>query len=161
MSRRDGERLQDILEAIDAIRSHVARGGLADGLVFDAVRVRLIEIGEAIKTISTKLLDTEPGPPGVTSPACVTGSPTGISTRTTATSPGLSNTTSSHSKLRCCDSRTDFPEASNAASPPQCEGTYSSPSARSGDSQLPRDALAGRAASGSSGPGGPEVGRAV
>ena len=63
MSRRDGERLQDILDAIDAIRSHIARGGLSDGLIFDAVRVRLIEIGEAIKAISPELLATEPGHP--------------------------------------------------------------------------------------------------
>ncbi len=63
MSRRDGDRLQDILDAIDAIRSHVARGELTDGLVFDAVRVRLIEIGEAIKAISPELLHTEPGHP--------------------------------------------------------------------------------------------------
>jgi len=63
VSRRDGDRLQDILDAIDAIWSHVARGGLSDGLVFDAVRVRLIEIGEAIKAISPELLDTEPGHP--------------------------------------------------------------------------------------------------
>lgn len=63
MSRRDGERLQDILDAIDAIRSHVARGALSDGLIFDAVRVRLIEIGEALKAISPDLLDTEPGHP--------------------------------------------------------------------------------------------------
>lgn len=60
MSRRDAERLQDILEAIEAIRGHVARGDLTDGLIFDAVRVRLIEIGEAIKAISPELLDTEP-----------------------------------------------------------------------------------------------------
>ncbi len=33
----------------------------------------------------------------------------------TGTSPGLSNTTSSRSKLRYCDSRTDFPQASSAA----------------------------------------------
>ena len=63
MSRRDRERLQDILEAIEAINSHVARGDLSDGLIFDAVRVRLIEIGEAIKAISPELLDTEPGHP--------------------------------------------------------------------------------------------------
>ncbi len=63
MSRRDPERLQDILDAIDAIRSHVARGDLSDGLIFDAVRVRLIEIGEAIKAVSPELLDTEPGHP--------------------------------------------------------------------------------------------------
>ena len=63
MSRRDGERLQDILDAIEAIHIHVARGGLCDGLVFGAVRVRLIEIDEAIKAISTDLLDTQPGHP--------------------------------------------------------------------------------------------------
>ena len=63
MSRRDRERLQDILEAIEAIDSHVARGDLSDGLIFDAVRVRLIEIGEAIKAISSELLETEPGHP--------------------------------------------------------------------------------------------------
>lgn len=63
MSRRDAERLQDILEAITAIESHLTRGDLSDGLIFDAVRVRLIEIGEAIKTVSTELLDTEPGHP--------------------------------------------------------------------------------------------------
>jgi uncharacterized protein with HEPN domain len=63
VSRRDPERLQDILDAIEAINSHVARGDLSDGLIFDAVRVRLIEIGEAIKAISPELLDTEPGHP--------------------------------------------------------------------------------------------------
>ena len=63
MSRRDPERLQDILDAIEAINGHVARGDLSDGLIFDAVRVRLIEIGEAIKAISPEVLDTEPGHP--------------------------------------------------------------------------------------------------
>lgn len=63
MSRRDAERLQDILDAIAAINNHTARGDLSDGLIFDAVRVRLIEIGEAIKAISTDLLDTEPAHP--------------------------------------------------------------------------------------------------
>ena len=63
MSRRDAERLRDILDAIAAINGHVARGDLSDGLIFDAVRVRLIEIGEAIKAISPELLDSEPGQP--------------------------------------------------------------------------------------------------
>jgi uncharacterized protein with HEPN domain len=63
MTRRDLERLADILDAIAAIRSHVARGDLADGLIFDAVRVRLIEIGEAIKSLPAELLDTEPDLP--------------------------------------------------------------------------------------------------
>ena len=60
MSRRDAERLEDIVAAISAIRSHVARGDLSDGMVFDAVRVRLIEIGEAIKALPAQLLETEP-----------------------------------------------------------------------------------------------------
>jgi hypothetical protein len=32
MSRHDAERLEDIVEAITAIRSHVGRGDLSDGL---------------------------------------------------------------------------------------------------------------------------------
>lgn len=63
MTRRDPERLQDIVEAIEAINGHVARGDLSDGLIFDAVRVRLIEIGEAIKAVSSELLATEPSHP--------------------------------------------------------------------------------------------------
>lgn len=63
MSRRDAERLDDILEAIDAIRSHLRRGDLSDGLVFDAVRIRLIEIGEAVKAISHDFLAGEPVTP--------------------------------------------------------------------------------------------------
>lgn len=63
MSRRDAERLQDILDAIAAIESHIGRGDLSDGLIFDAVRVRLIEVGEAIKATSPAVLDTEPGHP--------------------------------------------------------------------------------------------------
>ncbi len=61
MRRRDQERLDDIDSAILAIRQHLTRGDLGDGLIFDAVRVRLIEIGEAVKGISPELLDTETG----------------------------------------------------------------------------------------------------
>ena len=43
------QRLADIQAAIDAVRSHLLRGDLSDGLVFDAVRIRLLEIGEAVK----------------------------------------------------------------------------------------------------------------
>jgi hypothetical protein len=48
MTYRERQRLLDILVAIDTIRSHVARGTLDDGLVFDAVRIRLLEVGEAV-----------------------------------------------------------------------------------------------------------------
>ena len=63
MSRQDEARLGDIVEAIAAIRDHLTRGDLHDGLVYDAVRVRLIEIGEAVKGIDPNLLDGAPGVP--------------------------------------------------------------------------------------------------
>jgi uncharacterized protein with HEPN domain len=63
VSYRDRQRLADIQAAIDAIRSHLQRGTLADGLVFDAVRIRLLEIGEAVKALPAALLHTQPGIP--------------------------------------------------------------------------------------------------
>lgn len=59
MTHRDEQRLLDILAAIDAIHDHVSRGALTDGLVFDAVRIRLLEIGEAVKALPEELLSTE------------------------------------------------------------------------------------------------------
>lgn len=38
------------------IEDHLTRGGLDDGLVYDAVSVRLIEIGEAVEAISPEVL---------------------------------------------------------------------------------------------------------
>ena len=63
MSRQDEARLGDIAEAVAAIRDHLTRGDLHDGLVHDAVRVRLIEIGEAVKGIDPDLLDEAPAVP--------------------------------------------------------------------------------------------------
>jgi uncharacterized protein with HEPN domain len=63
MSRDDPARLRDILASVAAIQQHLERGEITDGLVFDAVRMRLIEIGEATKDISPELLaqvDTVP-----------------------------------------------------------------------------------------------------
>lgn len=60
MSRHDASRLADILVAIEAINDHLTHGDLHKGIVYDAVRVRLIEIGEAVKGIDPTLLDTEP-----------------------------------------------------------------------------------------------------
>jgi uncharacterized protein with HEPN domain len=59
VSRYDRQRLDDILAAASAIRAHLSRGDLSDGLVFDAVRVRLIEVGEAVKALSPELLENE------------------------------------------------------------------------------------------------------
>ncbi|PXY31149.1 HepT-like ribonuclease domain-containing protein [Prauserella muralis] len=65
MSRHNDQRLADILAAAAAIEDHVSRGGLDDGLVFDAVRIRLLEIGEAVKAIDRGLLAHEPDVPWV------------------------------------------------------------------------------------------------
>ena len=63
MTYRERQRLADIRAAIDAIRSHLQRGDLSDGLVFDAVRIRLLEIGEAVKALPGEMLSSEPGIP--------------------------------------------------------------------------------------------------
>jgi len=61
--RTDPQRLDDVLAAAAAIQTNLLRGTLADDLVFDAIRVRLIEIGEAVKDIGPELLANEPGVP--------------------------------------------------------------------------------------------------
>ena len=63
MRRDDAQRLDDIRAAIAAIHQHLERGELSDGLIFDAIRVRLIEIGEPVKALSTTLLASEPAVP--------------------------------------------------------------------------------------------------
>lgn len=63
MSRWDDDRLDDIAAAIEAIRLHVERGPLSDGLISDAVRIRLLEIGEAVKSLSGQLTSAEPAIP--------------------------------------------------------------------------------------------------
>jgi uncharacterized protein with HEPN domain len=63
VSYRDRQRLADIQAAIDAIRSHLDRGDLSDGLIFDAIRIRLLEIGEAVKALPDDLLATQPSIP--------------------------------------------------------------------------------------------------
>lgn len=60
MTNRVQQRLADIAEAIAAIASHRERGDLADGLVFDAVRIRLLEIGEAVKALPPEVTAAEP-----------------------------------------------------------------------------------------------------
>lgn len=63
MTRSGQERLDDIVEAVTAIRSHLTKGTLKDEVVVDAVRMRLLEIGEAVKCLDTTILATEPGIP--------------------------------------------------------------------------------------------------
>lgn len=63
MTYREQQRLADILAAIAAIHSHLQRGDLSDGLVLDAVRIRLLEISEAVKGMPTEMLSSQPDIP--------------------------------------------------------------------------------------------------
>jgi len=63
VSRHDADRFDDITAAIEAIQSHVERGPLSDSLVRDAVRIRLLEIGEAVKALPENLTSPEPDIP--------------------------------------------------------------------------------------------------
>ena len=60
MTRREGAWLVDIAEAITAVERHLAAGTLAEGVVYDACRARLIEIGEAVKHPDPVLLQSVP-----------------------------------------------------------------------------------------------------
>jgi uncharacterized protein with HEPN domain len=70
--RKEDRRLKDVLAAAEAIRDHLTRGSLDDGLVYDTVRVRLIEIGEAVKGIGPGVLDRNRRSRGPTWPECAT-----------------------------------------------------------------------------------------
>src|ERR1039458_4735704 len=63
MSYRDHQRLADNQTTVAEIHSHLQRGDLSDGLIFDAVRIRLLEIGEAVKALPEDLLSTQPSIP--------------------------------------------------------------------------------------------------
>ena len=103
MSRRDDERLADVLASAEAIRRHLERGGLDDGLVFDAVRVRLIEIGEAVKDIDPDLLASRARHPVAGRRRDAGPPPTGTSTPPTRSSRPPSTRTSRRSWLRPSD----------------------------------------------------------
>jgi uncharacterized protein with HEPN domain len=60
---RECQCLEDVIAAVEAIRADPESGDLRDGPVFDPVRVRLIEIGEAVKALPERLLATEPALP--------------------------------------------------------------------------------------------------
>ena len=60
MTRTTLDRLRDIAAACDAIGRYVIRANTADELVFDGIRARLIEIGEAVKNLDPDLTAAEP-----------------------------------------------------------------------------------------------------
>ena len=63
--RRDGERIQDVLDAIELIRRHTAkgRGAFEDDEVAQAVLRWLEIIGEATRALSSELRDSHPDVP--------------------------------------------------------------------------------------------------
>lgn len=63
MSRNDRQLLSDIRAAISAIQRHLSGGSLDSELVLDAVRMRLIEVGEATKGLSDAAKSLAPNLP--------------------------------------------------------------------------------------------------
>lgn len=60
MSRSPADVLDDITAAIDAIHAHLQFGPISMEIVMDAVAMRLLEIGEAVKALSPALTAREP-----------------------------------------------------------------------------------------------------
>ena len=60
MSRDSRQRLLDIRFALDEINRHLPRGPLTDGLASDAVRIRLVESGEAVSRLDEETLQLTP-----------------------------------------------------------------------------------------------------
>lgn len=67
MNPEQRRHLEDVLQACNAIAGHVLHGPadepMSDELVADAVRCRVLEIGEAVRHLDTALLDREPDIP--------------------------------------------------------------------------------------------------
>ncbi len=63
LGRAAPQRLLGVIDAIAAIHAHLVRGDLTDPLVFDAVRMRFVEIGEAVGALPEELLASEPDIP--------------------------------------------------------------------------------------------------
>ena len=61
--RAVGDRLDDVIRACEAIRRYVDDERLPEDLVQDAVRMRLVEIGEAVRVLPVGVTASEPGIP--------------------------------------------------------------------------------------------------
>ena len=62
MIRRAPQRLLDIQSACDAIQTYLAADPAVDeGMTFDAIRMNILVIGEAVKNIPAEVLALEPG----------------------------------------------------------------------------------------------------
>ncbi|HZU92415.1 MAG TPA: HepT-like ribonuclease domain-containing protein [Microbacterium sp.] len=63
MSRRELDRLRDIAAACTAIGGYIDRSDADEDIVFDAIRARLMGIGEAVKDLDPAMTSTEPSIP--------------------------------------------------------------------------------------------------
>lgn len=63
MSRRTADRLRDIAASCAAISRYVVHADIDGEIVFDAIRARLIEIGEAVKDLDPAITSREPDIP--------------------------------------------------------------------------------------------------
>jgi uncharacterized protein with HEPN domain len=64
IARRDvRDRLDDVIDACEAIRRYVDDDRLPGDLVHDAIRMRLVEIGEAVRVLPAVVTAVEPGIP--------------------------------------------------------------------------------------------------
>ena len=61
MSRTDADLLDDIAAAIVSIHAHLRHGPITLEIVMDAVAMRLLEIGEAVKLLDEEVTSSEPG----------------------------------------------------------------------------------------------------
>nr|WP_245354138.1 HepT-like ribonuclease domain-containing protein [Brachybacterium sacelli] len=55
--------MDDIATAITSIRSHLQYGPISVEIVMDAVAMRLLEVGEAVKSLSEEVTSSEPDIP--------------------------------------------------------------------------------------------------
>lgn len=63
MNRDVPERLDDVIRACGVIDRYVSDTSLPEDLVYDAVRMRLVEIGEAVRMLPVAVTAGEPGIP--------------------------------------------------------------------------------------------------
>jgi uncharacterized protein with HEPN domain len=60
VSRHSTDRLIDIAVACERIAEYTARSEISDDIVFDAIRMRLVEIGEAVKDLDDETRSLAP-----------------------------------------------------------------------------------------------------
>lgn len=63
MTRRDSQRLRDIIASATEIADVISNPGPHPGRDFDTLRIRLLEISEALKSVDPELLANEPSIP--------------------------------------------------------------------------------------------------